>query len=154
DFDIQFSVRYRAERLVHSSLKAALIAAGATIGSSLALAAGAVSIGFFAFLPTAYLGVAELGLIAGIGMVIAFLISITLLPALLVLTRPRGETAEIGLAALAPLGRFLVRRRAFILATASVIALGCLSLLPLLQFDFNPLHLKSPETESMSTLLD
>jgi len=154
DFDIQFSVRYRAERLVSPTLKAALIAAGSTIGSSLALAAGAVSIGFFAFLPTAYLGVAELGLIAGIGMVIAFLISITLLPALLVLARPKGETAEIGFAALAPLGRYLVERRKLVLTAGGLVALGCLTLLPLVQFDFNPLHLKSPKVESMSTLID
>ena len=154
DFDIQFSVRYRAERLVHPTLKSALIAAGATIGGSLALAAGAVSIGFFAFLPTAYLGVAELGLIAGIGMVIAFLISITLLPALLVLARPQDETAEIGLAALAPLGRFLVKWRKVVLAATGLVTLGCLALLPLVQFDFNPLHLKSSETESMVTLSD
>jgi hopanoid biosynthesis associated RND transporter like protein HpnN len=154
DFDIQFSVRYRAERLVHPDLKSALIAAGSTVGGSLALAAGAVAIGFFAFLPTAYLGVAELGLIAGIGMVVAFLISITLLPALLILAHPRGETAEIGFAVLAPVGGYLLRRRTLVLAIAGLIAVVCMALLPLVRFDFDPLHLKSPEVESMSTLID
>jgi hopanoid biosynthesis associated RND transporter like protein HpnN len=154
DFDIQFCVRYRAERLAHPDLKNALIAAGSTVGSSLALAAGAVAIGFFAFLPTAYLGVAELGLIAGIGMVIAFLTSITLLPALLTLANPGGETAEIGFAVLAPVGRYLVRRRLPVLAIAGLAAVACLVLLPLVRFDFDPLHLKSPDVESMSTLID
>ncbi len=41
--------------------------------------------GFFSFLPTDYTGVAELGFVAGLGMVVAFVTSITLLPALLML---------------------------------------------------------------------
>ena len=38
---------------------------------------------FFAFLPTAYAGVAELGLISGTGMFISLFISLSLLPALI-----------------------------------------------------------------------
>ena len=46
------------------------------------LAAGATAAGFLSFLPTDYRGVSELGLIAGLGMLIAFATSITVLPAL------------------------------------------------------------------------
>ncbi len=53
------------------------------MGVPLALAAAATAAGFFSFLPTTYTGVAELGMVAGIGMIVAFLLSITLLPALL-----------------------------------------------------------------------
>ena len=88
DFSIQVSVRCLAERRIHPELKAALTAAGRGVGGALALAAAAIGVGFFAFLPTSYIGVAELGTIAGIGMIIAFTLSITLLPALLVLLRP------------------------------------------------------------------
>ena len=154
DFDIQFSVRYRAERFSRSDLKSALIMAGSGVGGSIALAAGAIAIGFFAFLPTAYLGVSELGLIAGIGMLVAFLASITLLPALLMFARPDSETAEIGFAGLAPLDRYLMQHKKLILAVGGLASMACLALLPLLRFDFNPLHLRSSRTESMSTLTD
>ncbi|HKO08248.1 MAG TPA: MMPL family transporter [Alphaproteobacteria bacterium] len=154
DFGIQFSVRYRAERLVHRDLRDALTAAGSTVGGSLALAAGAIAVGFCAFLPTSYVGASELGVIAGAGMVIAFLLSITLLPALLTLARPGAETAEIGFAALAPLDRYLMSRRRRVLASGGVAAILCLILLPLVRFDFNPLHLRSLRVESTSTLMD
>ncbi len=81
DFGIQFCVRYRHERFVVHDLKKALTCAGRSVGTPLALAAAATAAGFFSFLPTSYVGVAELGLVAGIGMIVAFVLSITLLPA-------------------------------------------------------------------------
>lgn len=154
DFAIQFAVRYRAERAVRSDLKGALIAAGATVGGSLALAAAAIAVGFFAFIPTAYLGAFELGLIAGIGMVIAFLLSITLLPALLTVVRPPGEPAAIRFAALVPLDRFLARHRRLVFVAAGVSAVIGMALLPRVHFDFNPLNLRSRDLESVSTMMD
>ena len=82
DFSIQFSVRFLAERHLHPGLRDALVAAGRGVGRPLALAAAAIGAGFFAFLPTDYIGVAELGLIAGLGMAVAFVLAVTLLPAL------------------------------------------------------------------------
>jgi hypothetical protein len=41
-----------------------------------------------------------------------------------------------------------------VLVAAGIVAAGSLALLPLLQFDFNPLHLRSAKVESMATLLD
>ena len=70
DFNIQYSVRSRAERLTHPKLAGALIAAGGGVGPALALSAAAISVGFFSFLPTTYIGVAELGAIAGLGLLI------------------------------------------------------------------------------------
>src|SRR3984893_2289797 len=83
DFGLQFSVRYRAERHDYGDLRAALRSAAGKAGAPLALAAAATAVGFSSFLPTAYRGLSELGQIAGSGMIIAFLTSITLLPALL-----------------------------------------------------------------------
>ncbi|HUO03344.1 MAG TPA: MMPL family transporter, partial [Rhizomicrobium sp.] len=80
DFGIQFSVRYRAERFHYPALKDALCHTGRSVGLPLALAAAATAVGFFSFLPTNYTGVAELGFVAGLGMVVAFAASISLLP--------------------------------------------------------------------------
>ena len=154
DFGIQFCVCYRARRYASGDLHIALRDAGYEVGGALALAAFATAAGFYAFVPTEYRGVSELGVIAGTGMIVAFIASITLLPALLALLRPPGERAVVGYAALAPLDRFLVRRRRPVLVVAGVVAAGSLALLPGLQFDFNPLHLRSAKVESVATLLD
>jgi len=158
DFSIQFAVRFLAERQDRpggrAEVRPALAAAGRGIGRALALAAAAIAAGLFAFLPTTFVGVAELGVIAGLGMGVAFLLSITLLPALLALMPPRGGLAEAGVPALAPMDRALHRHRAGVLAASALVALACLAALPGLRFDFDPLNLRSPSVESMATLRD
>ena len=155
DFSIQFGVRFLAERRILPDLEAALVASAASVGGALALAAVAIGVGFFAFLPTSYIGVAELGTIAGLGMIIAFGLSITLLPALLALLRPKaGKMEEVGYAGLARAEAFLVEHRRAVLVVGGLVAALSAALLPLVRFDFDPLHLKSPKVESMTTLRD
>ena len=154
DFGIQFCVRYREERHAVGDLDHALANAGARMGQPLALAAAATAAGFFAVLPTDYVGVAELGLIAGVGMIVAFALNLTLLPALIKLLRPSGEAKEVGLAVLAPIDRFLHERRQWVVAALVFLGAVSFALVPFLRFDFNPLDLKNPHTESVSTLLD
>jgi hopanoid biosynthesis associated RND transporter like protein HpnN len=154
DFGIQFSVKYRAERFAHQGLKDALVRAAADIGVPLTLAAAAVAAGFLSFLPTDYLGLSELGEIAGVGMIIAYLTSITLLPALITVMNPEGEPEPVGYASLAPVDEFLQRHRIGIVAGTVGIALIGLPLLYWLSFDFDPIHLRNPRTEAVSTLLD
>jgi uncharacterized protein len=154
DFAIQFSVRYRAERYRIGNLAEALQEAGRGAGLPLALAAAATAAGFFSFLPTAYTGVGELGLIAGIGMIVAFVLSITVLPALILKVKPAGEAERVGFSALAPVDRFLHKHRKGVLAGGLLIGLGALSLVPMLKFDSNPIDLRSRKVESVSTLYD
>ena len=151
DFSIQFSVRYRDQRHRLGTLPAALRGAGETIGPALVLAAGATAIGFLSFVPTQYTGIRELGWIAGFGMVIAITLNFLLLPALLALLRPRGEPEAIGFRRAAPLDRFLLRRRGWVIGAAAVLAAACLALLPRVAFDFDPLNLKNPRSESVAT---
>ncbi|HKD48197.1 MAG TPA: MMPL family transporter [Rhizomicrobium sp.] len=154
DFGIQFSVRYRAERFRYPVLREALCHTGRSVGLPLALAASATAVGFFSFLPTDYTGVAELGFVAGLGMVVAFATSITLLPALLMWLSPEGEAEDVGFIALAPLDRFLARNRMPILRIAAISGVICLALTYFLRFDSNPLDLRSRKAESVSTLFD
>jgi len=153
DFGIQFSVRYRAERHDIDNLDEALLQAGRRAGAPLTLAALATAAGFLSFLPTVYKGVSELGLIAGIGMLIAFATSITLLPALMSVLKPPSEPEQLGYAALAPVDRFLERHRMAILIVTAVVVVAGLPLLYWLRFDFNPINLRSPTTEAVSTFL-
>src|SRR5690349_7136248 len=154
DFGIQFAVRYRAERHDVPKLHSALTRAAEKIGVPLTLAAAAVAAGFMSFLPTDYRGVSELGQIAGVGMLIAFATSITLLPALIALLNPEGETEEIGYRFLAPVDRFLETHRIPVIAGTLAVAVLGSPLLYYLTFDFDPIHLRSPQTESISTLLE
>jgi len=154
DFSIQFSIRYRDQRYRRSEFAPALRGTGESIGPSLWLAAGATAIGFFAFLPTDYEGIRELGLIAGVGMVVAVGLNFTLLPALLTLLKPKGEPEPIGFRWAAPLDGILLARRNWVIGGAVVLAAIGIALLPRLTFDFDPLNLKDPNTESVSTLFD
>jgi hopanoid biosynthesis associated RND transporter like protein HpnN len=154
DFGIQFSVRYRAERYEIDNLSIALSNAARHAGVPLTLAAAATAAGFLSFLPTDYKGLSELGRIAGVGMIIAFIVSVTLLPALLKLTNPSGEKEPLGYASLAPVDRFMERHRIPIIIGTAIVSLGGLPLLYFLQFDFNPIHLRSPNVESIATYLD
>ncbi|WP_118184229.1 MMPL family transporter [Paraburkholderia phosphatilytica] len=153
DFGVQFGVKYREERFRDDRLDVALLNTARSIGVPLTLAAIAVAESFFSFLPTAYRGVSELGQIAGVGMFVAYLTNMTLLPALLKLFAPPGEPEPPGFKRLAPVDDYLDRNRKPVLIATLVIVVGALPLLTHLRFDFNPLHLKDPHTESMATLL-
>ena len=154
DFGIQFSVRYRAERYRVNDLHKALVNAADHIATPLSLAAAATAAGFLSFVPTAYRGVSELGQIAGFGMIIAFIGSITVLPALLTVFNPPGESEPLGYAALAPVDRFLERHRMPVLIGTIAVVVAALPLLYFLHFDFNPIHLRNSKSESIATYLD
>jgi uncharacterized protein len=154
DFGIQFSVRYRAERFGHGELRTALLATAREIAGPLLLAAASIAAAFYSFLPTAYVGLSELGLIAGTGILIALITTISLLPALIAVVNPPAENWPVGYAALAPLDRILFERRRWIVAGTLAIAILGAPLLAGLRFDFNPLNLRDQHSESMSTLLE
>lgn len=154
DFGIQFSVRYRSERFKNDNLTMALEEAARRAAVPLSLAAMATAAGFLCFLPTDYKGIAELGKIAGAGMLVAFLTSITTLPALLDLLNPPGESEPVGYAFLAPVDHFLEKHRVIIIAGTLLVAVAGLPLLYFMKFDFNPINLRNKNAESIATFLD
>ena len=154
DFGIQFSMRYREEFERRDNHAAALSAAAYGVGGALTLAAAAAAISFFSFIPTSYRGLAELGIISGVGMFIALLANMTVLPALLTLL-PIKRSARLAHGTTSTGLKFQVRRyRIPILWGAVLLGTGALLLLPQARFDFNPLNLKDPSTESVATFLD
>jgi hopanoid biosynthesis associated RND transporter like protein HpnN len=154
DFGIQYSVRYRSERFKTDDLLLSLQQAAERSAVPLSLAAMATAAGFLSFLPTDYKGISELGKIAGVGMLVAFTTSITVLPALLRLLNPPGEGEPVGYAFLAPVDDFLEKHRVIIIVGTLLIAVAGLPLLYFLHFDFNPINLRSPKVESIATFLD
>ena len=154
DFGIQFSVRFRAEQLEGLDTIRALKASGVGMGRSLTLAAAAIASGFLAFGPTAYLGVSQLGIIAGLGLIFALVLSLSLLPALLRLFPPQPPRKAETAVQLHALDSFMLNHRRLVVGTGVLAAIGSAALLPMLHFDFNPIHLRSTQVESVSTLFD
>ena len=155
DFAIQFSVRFRAQRDANGAplpREAALAATGRETGVQILIAALATACGFLAFTPTAFIGVAQLGLIAGMGMLIAFVSSMTVLPALLRLFGFRSHADEEGFGWARPLDLALRRHRRPVLLGSALIALAGAALLPQLKFDGDPLHTKNANAPAMRAL--
>jgi hopanoid biosynthesis associated RND transporter like protein HpnN len=154
DFAIQFSVRYRERRFEYPDPAEAMRQNAVRTGDQILVAAMATAAGFFGFVPTDFSGVAELGLIAGFGMLIAFICTLGFLPAIITLCRPRGEEAVVGFSWLAPFDPISERHRHAILAVFAALAVLAIAVSPRLQFDSDPLHTKNPDTEAMRTLYD
>ena len=87
-------------------------------------------------------------------MLIAFLCTVTFLPAAITLCRPASEQAEVGFAWGGKLDALLTRRHGTVLLLFGALAAVALLLAPRLQFDSDPLDTQSPNTEAMRTLRD
>ena len=154
DFGIHFALRYREGMAAAPTHLAALRWASAGISGPLTLCAVAAGIGFFSFLPTHYRGLGELGLVAGASMFVALAANLTVLPAFLSLIGPRPEGArhkvDEGMQAYHE-GRMFRFRRPIVVG-ALVLGVAAAVIAPHASFDFDPLHLKDPHSESVRTL--
>jgi hopanoid biosynthesis associated RND transporter like protein HpnN len=157
DYAIHYSLRYRELRTRGAANQDALQQTAGDVGASLLVSAVTTAACFFAFVPTDFEGVSELGLIGGAGMLISFATTITLLPALfsLVPFRPTpGEAPLVGGVLPRGLASGVTRHRRAVLFGAAVVALASVSLLPRARFDLDPLALRDPEGESTATFLE
>ncbi len=154
DFGIHLCLRYRELRAGGADHADALCETGRGVGSSVVLCAVTTAIGFLAFVPTEFVGLAQLGWIAGPGILLGLFFSLTLLPALLCLApeRVRAAWAE----PLPPVVAVTlpVRHARSVRWLALALGLGGLALLPLASFDPNQLHVRDPNTESVQALQD
>ncbi|MDX1575780.1 MAG: MMPL family transporter, partial [Kiloniellales bacterium] len=159
DFGIHYALRYQEGLSGAHGLRSSLGRAAVGVGGALALSAVAAAIGFFSFLPTAYRGLAELGLISGVGMFIALFCNLTVLPALLsLLPLSNRRTRATGSGGTPPLGLWigdvLGRHPRAVLAAALGFGLAAAAVAPWAWFDDDPLNLRDPESESVAVLLE
>jgi len=134
----------------------AMTAAAAQVGTAMTLCAGTTAIGFLSFLPTPYRGVAELGLIAGGGMIVILILTLTLFPALAVLLLPRAKTGDVPhLVGAAERGeRWIERHPASVVAVVAVLVVLALLAAPRLRFDSNVVTLRNQSTPSVQAFRD
>ena len=154
DFGAHFTLRFKEELAQGRARFDALVRTGRGNGGALTLCAITAAISFFSFLPTSYRGVAELGLIAGVGMFVALVVNLTLLPAILSLlplklkARPAAPPAK-------PVIEGIVEHwPRQIVAAAVLFCLAGLALIPFARFDADPLKMKDPEAESVQAIFD
>ena len=153
DFGIHYCLRYKEQIVAGEDTADALANGAEAVGGALFLSAIAAAIGFYSFLPTDYLGLAELGLIAGSGMFIALFANLALLPALLKLMPLSSPPTSVSIIE-SDFSGGLIRYRRPIVITAAILGLASTVLAPQARFDFDPLNLKDPKTESVSTFFD
>ncbi len=155
DFAIHLGMAYASARRLGQSHHDSLTHSVEEVGPSLVLCTFTTAIGFYVFVPTPFIGLAELGLIAGTGMVIILFLTLTLLPALLSrgLRVPIGREAE-PLALPLTWSRGLATRHGWIRAAAAVVALASLALLPQARFDSMVFGMRDPSTESVQAFED
>ena len=155
DFGIHYGLRWceAARRGLDPGRANAL--AAASVGPGLALAALAAGIGFLAFLPTDFLGLAELGFIAGAGMAIGFFATMTLLPAFIAVLKARPDGLGGGEGGFAEtVARSIEGRARSIVVVAGAVLVATAAVSPLVRFDFDPLRLKDPKSESVRTVME
>ena len=156
DFAIHYCLRYREHLNNGEDNRTALNKASASVGGSLFLCAASTAVGFFAFIPTDYTGVAELGWISGFGMFISFAVTLTVIPALLPLL-PLKSGPDTKTSAGATTGELsgLIDMPAVhagkILGVTATLALASALLLTGIRFDHNPLNLHDQDNEALKT---
>lgn len=161
DFAIHYALRVQEAIGRPDESMAPERAAAAHAGPPIALCTLTSSIGFLAYLATDYRGLAELGLISAGGMVIALLLTFTVIPACfgrfgrpraLMLDsqgagQPRSSTAATTWEAIS-------RHSNWIFTATVLLALLAVWQASYMRFDFSVLALRNPQSESMSTLAE
>lgn len=153
DFGIHFTLRATEYDDEDGGWRSGLIKGGRSVGPSLLFCAITTSIAFFSFLPTSYVGLAELGLIAGTGMFVALVSNVTVLPALLRLfvrktpeQKPNMETFS--------LERNIAPSPKLVLFLTGVSVIAAIWMAKDVRFDFDPMNLRDHKAPAMNTLFD
>ncbi len=149
DFATHLCLRYQECRGQGMDNEQAIFCSMDTVGRSLFLCAVTTAIGFFAFVPTDFVGVSELGIISGAGIFIGLLVSVSLLPALLKLLPIKSWPANGGANLPAWIYAFPFKHYKGILIGAVLAAVLAGLTLTHLRFDSNPIDLRDPTTQSV-----
>ncbi|MEX2525598.1 MAG: MMPL family transporter [Gammaproteobacteria bacterium] len=153
DFAIHYCLRYRELLANDMDKHDAIDESSLNTGRSLFLCTMTTAIGFFAFVPTDYDGVAELGLISGVGMFISLIVTMTLLPALLSLL-PLKKPVQMrspGLPLPRRIGAFPLTHARSVRWTALLLSVLALAAATQIRFDYNTLNLQNADNESVIT---
>ncbi len=147
DFAIHLILHFKERLSFGQSKKVALRGAMHEVGPALVLAAITTALAFLSFVPTAFDGIAQLGVIAGAGVIIALFVSITYAPAALSLAPlrvPQHDPLENRAAR-----SFAEKFSAPVAVVVILLGLASLIFLPQARFDADPMSLRDPSSPSV-----
>ncbi len=152
DFAIHFLLRYREMIQNGLSSSEAIRASSGDAGAALTACTVTNAIGFYAFIPTDYRGVAELGIISGTGMIISLLVTFTIGPALLrYLPKREPPTNSITKSSIGKVLEFSLKWRGLTYSITLIATLAALMLLPQVRFDYNLLNMQDQQGGAVRT---
>ncbi|WP_161966102.1 MMPL family transporter [Steroidobacter cummioxidans] len=154
NYALYLCMEYR-ELLGHEvAQRDAMPLAACLVGAFMLVCVATTSAGFLAFVPTSFTAIADLGVITAFGMVAAVVSTLTLLPALLTMWRPRADKVQLVLTQEDLLSRLLNwpagHGRVVLTGGALALVVGLL-IAPRVIFDPDPLNLRDPRSESVAT---
>ena len=154
DFSILWTLRVREELDRGLPLAEAIRAAALGTGEGLVLGALTAAAGFFAFVPTDYLGLAELGIISGAGMFIGLFLTVTVMPAMVALIPPHPRHYRRGEGTSAALGHWIRRHAGPLVIGSTILGIAGAALSTQAFFDYNPINLRDPHAEATIAFRD
>ncbi len=152
DFALHFSLRFQ-ESINHEGVDAAsaLLTSTRSVGRAITLCTLTTALGFLGFWPTDYQGLADLGVISAGGMVVAWFLTFTFLPAFYAVCGP-PRPHRMDLLTGERVVRALIARRPWVITCVVVLALAGAYGTTRASFDYSVLALKDPNSESMQAL--
>ena len=150
DYSTVYLLRYLECRHEGHAARSAVIATGTSVGPGILTAAISSSVAFFCAIMTDFAGVAELGIIAGGGILICTVAAFVVLPAVLVAADRRRE----GHALPSPLESRWLRRLTsqypvWVTAVSTLAIAGIAVFGTRVEYDYNLLHLQAKGLESV-----
>ncbi|MDG2052115.1 MAG: MMPL family transporter [Myxococcota bacterium] len=156
DFGIHFALDYLERRDQGLPIADGLEKTGRTVGSSLFLCAITTAIGFYAFIPTDYRAVADMGIISGTSVFLGLLATLTVYPALIAsgLGESRSRKSNFLQAIRINLPSFPLRYPRTVCVISLFLAVLCAGLARDVHFEFSTLKVRDPRVESVQALED
>lgn len=151
DFAIHFLLRYREVLENGQSPTEAIHISGGDAGAALTACTITNAIGFYAFMPTDYSGVAELGIISGTGMIISLLVTLTIGPALLRYLPQKDAQKSARTSSVGKVLEFSLKWHRMTYAITFVATIGALMLMPQVRFDYNLLNMQDQKGGAVQT---
>ena len=157
DYAIHVLLRFAEFAKRGTSRIDAIVSSASGTGPALGVCTLTTSLAFLAFTPTDFAGMAQLGIIAAGGIVVAFVASLTLIPAVLsIIPRPikwqRQKNPGWAFSAREP--EPVSRIRLIVTACVLLAGLGAALLVPSVRFDGDPVNLKDPESAAVKAFKD
>ncbi len=161
DFGIQILGRYEEELGRKRTVEQAITVALQHTGVAIMTGASTTAAAFFTLCFNDFVGLAELGVIAGASMILLVAANLVVLPAIFVLLDRRRSPESLANQSNNSAWHFihnwdqsLVRTPRVWIYVAIVISLISIVSLPRLRFDYNLLHLDDPQADSVRTLYE